>query len=301
MNNTTQPDALRAKTIDAIMEQAQVFASGWSAVDGPFDNGHMLDDANEAKDELRSMVTAALQAAPPAPAALAVPAGQYLPLPEPTAFLLCKGSEVTARAWNADQMRAYVDANRVALAAAPAQAAPESHTQALEAIASWPVTDMLMNMDAANMRGIAQRALAAPAQEHATQLAEESEAADNWRRLALQFDNHRMQALWHLKAVLLSPSRHRHAAAAFLAEPPLDGEKVLADRIAQIAAAPAQAQEDAARLDAMQAQRIAVVPEFEGPWDATIYGDSDEPIISASGNTPREAIDAARAAQRGAA
>lgn len=64
-------------------------------------------------------------------------------------------------------------------------------------------------------------------------------------------------------------------------------------------AAPAQAQEDAARLDAMQAQRIAVIPEFEGPWDATIYGDSDEPIISASGNTPREAIDAARAAQGG--
>lgn len=66
-------------------------------------------------------------------------------------------------------------------------------------------------------------------------------------------------------------------------------------------AAPAQAQEDAARLDAMQAQRIAVVPEFEGPWDATIYGDSDEPIARGSGNTPREAIDAARAAQGGVA
>ena len=40
----------------------------------------------------------------------------------------------------------------------------ESHTQALRAIADWPVTDMLMNMDAANMRGIAQRALAAAPQ-----------------------------------------------------------------------------------------------------------------------------------------
>ncbi|MGG4053527.1 hypothetical protein ABEW79_17950 [Delftia tsuruhatensis] len=49
-------------------------------------------------------------------------------------------------------------------AASPALEAPESHTQALRAIADWPVTDMLMNMDAANMRGIAQRALAAAPQ-----------------------------------------------------------------------------------------------------------------------------------------
>ena len=42
-----------------------------------------------------------------------------------------------------------------------AVAVPDSHTQALKAIAEWPVTDMLLNMDAANMRGIAQRALAA--------------------------------------------------------------------------------------------------------------------------------------------
>ena len=37
-------------------------------------------------------------------------AAKLPPLPEPTAFLVCKGSEVTARAWNIDQMRAYAAA-----------------------------------------------------------------------------------------------------------------------------------------------------------------------------------------------
>ena len=46
------------------------------------------------------------------------------PLPEPTAFLVCKGSEVTARAWNVDQMRAY---------AADALAATHPTTQGLDA------------------------------------------------------------------------------------------------------------------------------------------------------------------------
>ncbi len=137
------------------------------------------------------MARAALQAAPPAQAVVAVPDGKYPPLPEPTAFLFCKGSEVTARAWNADQMRAYVDAARVALAAAPAQAAPESHTQALEAIATWPVTDMLMNMDAANMRGIAQRALAAPAQEASMIVTvKEGSLKFNWAGGAMQSGEH---------------------------------------------------------------------------------------------------------------
>lgn len=72
------------------------------------------------------------------------------------------------------------------------------------------------------------------------ELAEETEAADNWRRLALQFDNHRMQALGHLKAVV-NPGAvfdAYKAAKAFLNAPPLDGEKVLAQRIAELAATP---------------------------------------------------------------
>ena len=70
------------------------------------------------------------------------------------------------------------------------------------------------------------------------ELAEETEAAENWRRLALQFDNHRMQAIGHLKAVT-NPAAcfdKYKAAKAFLNAPPLGGEEVLAQRIATLAA-----------------------------------------------------------------
>ncbi|WP_322737123.1 hypothetical protein [Delftia tsuruhatensis] len=63
-------------------------------------------------------------------------------------------------------------------------------------------------------------------------------------------------------------------------------------------AAPAvDATSDTALLDAMQRHRIALVPEFEGPWDAEIYDDDAEARHIASGNTPREALRAAIAAQ----
>lgn len=62
-----------------------------------------------------------------------------------------------------------------------------------------------------------------------------------WRRLALQFDYHRMQALSHIRAMLASPSDHAPIAAEFLNQPPLDGEKVLAERIAALAQQDAQA------------------------------------------------------------
>ena len=70
------------------------------------------------------------------------------------------------------------------------------------------------------------------------ELAEETEAAENWRRLALQFDNHRMQAIGHLKAVT-NPAAcfdKYKAAKAFLNAPPLGGEEVLAQRITTLAA-----------------------------------------------------------------
>jgi hypothetical protein len=65
---------------------------------------------------------------------------------------------------------------------------------------------------------------------------EEEEATDDWRRLALQFDCHRMQALGHLKAMLQDPTVHRANAEQFLAARPLSGEVVLAERIAALAA-----------------------------------------------------------------
>lgn len=47
--------------IDAIMEQAQCFASTWSSVDGPFDRGDTLARAEAEKTELRRLVTEALE------------------------------------------------------------------------------------------------------------------------------------------------------------------------------------------------------------------------------------------------
>ena len=73
-----------------------------------------------------SRYTAMLAAAPAHPAE-GVPeqAAKLPPLPEPTAFLVCKGSEVTARAWNVDQMRSY---------AAAALAATQPAAQGIDAL-----------------------------------------------------------------------------------------------------------------------------------------------------------------------
>lgn len=50
---------------------------------------------------------------------------------------------------------------------------------------------------------------------------------------------------------------------------------------------------DTALLDAMERHRIALVPEFEGPWDAELYEEGEEPQHIGSGATPREALRAA--------
>ena len=56
-----------------------------------------------------------------------------------------------------------------------------------------------------------------------------------WRRLALQFDAHRMQALAHLRCMVDAPEQHRGAVQAFLAAPPPDGGQELARRIKALA------------------------------------------------------------------
>ncbi len=43
-------------SIDTIMSQAQVFASAWALVGGTFDDGHAIENAEEAKVELREML-----------------------------------------------------------------------------------------------------------------------------------------------------------------------------------------------------------------------------------------------------
>lgn len=70
---------------------------------------------------------------------------------------------------------------------------------------------------------------------------DEPDAADEWRRLALQFDGHRMQALALIRQCIAKLAPHglyddlRESLITFNAAPPLSGEKVLADRIAALA------------------------------------------------------------------
>lgn len=55
------------KTIKAIMDQAQVFASSWSMVGGLFAAEDQLDRANEEKAELQKLVTGAIDGSVNAP------------------------------------------------------------------------------------------------------------------------------------------------------------------------------------------------------------------------------------------
>lgn len=75
--------------------------------------------------------------------------------------------------------------------------------------------------------------------------------------------------------------------------------RVMAALVSDVPVAPLTEAErqDSARLDAMQLHRISVVPEYEGPWDAKVYGDEGEPEAVGAGNTPREAIDNALSAR----
>lgn len=50
--------------------------------------------------------------------------------------------------------------------------------------------------------------------------------------------------------------------------------------------------EDTRRLDSMESKRISLVPEYEGPWDAKVYGEDEVAAIVGTGKTPREALDA---------
>lgn len=59
-------------------------------------------------------------------------------------------------------------------------------------------------------------------------LREDVEAGEQWRALALQFDRHRMSAIWHLKA-LLGSAEHAGAAHDFLDAPPVQGNVLWAE------------------------------------------------------------------------
>lgn len=61
-----------------------------------------------------------------------------------------------------------------------------------------------------------------------------------------------------------------------------------------VAHQPGSALEDAALLDWQASARVEVSPEYEGPWHAAVFGEDEKPVFLASGNTPREALIAAR-------
>lgn len=53
---TAPTTAVLASAVETIMSEAQIFASAWAFVDGPFDQGQGMDKANEAKDQLLLVV-----------------------------------------------------------------------------------------------------------------------------------------------------------------------------------------------------------------------------------------------------
>ena len=160
----------------------------------------------------------------------------------------------------------------------------------------------------AQLSAIAHIADGVPAQTETllAELAKETEAADNWRRLALQFDHHRMQALGHLKAILHPDSSvdEYKAAELFLKAPPLDGEEVLAQRIATLAATQPAAQgmeKDAARLLYATKDYDGFVHVKRDKYDFALEcmeeAGRSEPTIEDELNGVRRLIDTAIAAQ----
>lgn len=47
---------------------------------------------------------------------------------------------------------------------------------------------------------------------------------------------------------------------------------------------------DTEMLDFMERHQVLVTPEYEGPWEARVYGDNEKPFITGVGKTPRAAI-----------
>lgn len=65
--------------------------------------------------------------------------------------------------------------------------------------------------------------------DHEAAMAEETDTAEQWRQLALQFDRHRMSATGLLKAVS-DGNATAVDCALFIAEPPVSGRSLEADR-----------------------------------------------------------------------
>ena len=55
----------------------------------------------------------------------------------------------------------------------------------------------------------------------------------------------------------------------------------------------ADARDDSALLDFVEANAVTIEKEWEGPWQALVYSESEAPSIIEYGKTAREAIRAA--------
>jgi len=139
-----------SNTLDALMEQAQVFASAWSLVGGPFDDGNAMEDAEEARTELRSMLHYALSPA----LAARVPARWRMVPEEPTPEM-CKAAVIFANGNTvyknvaADALKIeeqiYGEAFAAMLAAAPPAPAevPQPSSLAAEATAALAALEFI--------------------------------------------------------------------------------------------------------------------------------------------------------------
>jgi hypothetical protein len=91
-------------------------------------------------------------------------------------------------------------------------------------------------------------------------LREELADMQHWRDLALQFDNHRMTTLWHLKPLAVNPS-YAPAVSEFLASPPLPASEVV-QRLAAAEQRNAELRQEVATLHA-----INETPDENILWD----------------------------------
>lgn len=115
---------------------------------------------------------------------------------------------------------------------------------------------------------------------------DEPDAADEWRRLALQFDGHRMQALALIRQCIAKLAPHglyddlRESLITFNAAPPLSGEKVLAERIAALASPATSVGEPEIWMKKVSAGVSRIDHSFVGVWEWKECDDEDPDAVA---------------------
>jgi hypothetical protein len=158
----------------------------------------------------------------------------------------------------------------------------------------WDIHGVVKNAGSIDLAHKIADAIARRAEPHVTEQAddEEESAEDSWRRLALQFDGHRMQALGHLRMMLTHPDLHAPVVAEFLKAPPLSGEEVLAQRIAALTQ---QAAPEAPALyvrlcdidGTMPGKTVVASKARDAEWNVPAYlASTDQPSAGQVGEIP---------------